>query len=154
MKDPVKYIRVPDKDNLKYIVVRINLGSPCEVFSPMIQELKLRKYESRRCIIFCRRMADIRSIYCHFHQTLSKEFNDFTDRPYAMFHAQTSQVSKAHIINSFLTLMQALRHQKNRGGLKKFCCKDGTTSSCKVSKTELGFGGRSETPPVSGRKSF
>ena len=48
---------------------------------------------------------------------------------------------------------QALRHQKNRGGLKKFCCKDGTTSSCKVSETELGFGGRSETP-VLGRKSF
>ena len=105
MEDPVKYIRVPDKDNLKYIVVKINLDSPCEVFSPVIQELKLRKYESRRCIIFCRRMADIRSIYCHFHQALSKEFNDFPDRPYAMFHAQTSEVIKKHIINYFLTLM-------------------------------------------------
>ena len=46
-------------------------------------------------------MADIRSIYCYFHNTLSERFNDFRDRPYAMFHSQTSQVIKEHIINSF-----------------------------------------------------
>ena len=46
-------------------------------------------------------MADIRSIYSFFHQSLHTQYNDYTDRPYAMFHSQTSQVIKTHITESF-----------------------------------------------------
>ena len=52
MNNPVKFIEIPEKDNIKFILIKVKLESPHEIFSVLVKELEVCKYETKRCIIF------------------------------------------------------------------------------------------------------
>lgn len=99
MSSVVQYLQISEKSNLKYFVYKVD--DTVEVFNGIIGELKLKRYRYNRCIIFCRRMSDLRRIYRAFFDQLGCIYVDYKNRPFAIYHSQTSQVIKDHILKSF-----------------------------------------------------
>ena len=101
MQNLVVISDIPKKDNIKYSVVNFQLETNEIIFKSLINEIEEKGEESTRSIIFCRKMSDVRSLYSLFHRAVGKSYIGYKDRPYAMFHSQTSQVIKDFILASF-----------------------------------------------------
>ena len=84
MSSAVEFLQMQEKSNIKYFVLKLN-DKPTEVFNAMVGDLKIKGYSYERCIIFCRRMADLRGIYKTFFDQLGRQYFDFKD----MYHSHT-----------------------------------------------------------------
>ena len=101
LERPVVFSNTPDKRNIFYSIVSLDTRDASNIFQPCIQELLEKEYTAERVVVFCRKMTDLRSVFKAFHTVLSSLYNSYLTRPYAMFHANTEECIKDHIIKSF-----------------------------------------------------
>ena len=92
---------IPKKDNIKYSVVDFQTTSTEIMFQNVLDELKEKGEKSTRLIIFCRKIADVRLLYSMFNRVIGEPYVGYKDRPFAMYHAQTSQLIKDFVLESF-----------------------------------------------------
>lgn len=106
MKNPKMVVIPPNKDNIKYCVSRFK--SIEENFGILAEELKQKRTDFPRTIIYCRSMDDCATIYLYFQDYLK---HDFTEPPSApslskyrlveLFTSCTDNAIKNQIITSF-----------------------------------------------------
>lgn len=107
--NPSMIVALPKKDNIKYFVIKTKTTNPNQVFAQLIEDLSSNGYSTNRTIIFFRKMSDMRSVYKTFFMKFKKSYKDYIDRPFAMFHSQTSEEIKEHILDSFKTSNGSVR---------------------------------------------
>ncbi len=106
MLEPVTIVLSPCKSNIKYSVVQYI--SMEESFSPLVEQLRLKRVNFPRTIIYCRRLEDCANLYIFFRDNLGHEFTEppgFTSlsqfRLVEMFTSCTNSEVKKKIITSF-----------------------------------------------------
>ncbi|XP_071961250.1 ATP-dependent DNA helicase RecQ-like [Antedon mediterranea] len=113
MKVPVLVDLGVNKPNIRYTVIKTKQGfrdvdALFSIFVPIIEELKIKKIEASRTIVFCRRRSHCRDLYEMFMTALGVEAYDATckhvddrGRFVAMFQQATDVDVKESVMSSF-----------------------------------------------------
>ncbi|XP_071949811.1 ATP-dependent DNA helicase RecQ-like [Antedon mediterranea] len=113
MKVPVLVDLGVNKPNIRYTVIKTKQGfrdvdALFSIFVPIIEELKIKKIEASRTIVFCRRRSHCRDLYEMFMTALGVEAYDATckhvddrGRFVAMFQQGTDVDVKESVMSSF-----------------------------------------------------
>ena len=102
INDVYKIEKNPDKPNLMYVLTYINKDAPIkDVFSRLIEEMKLKQVETERTLIYCQTRKQCAVLYRLFQVELGesmfyKECQP-CNRMVEMFHAGTPNSVKEHI---------------------------------------------------------
>ena len=91
LSQPFVLASIPNKENIKYIVVNVNTDDPAQIFSKYVDDLKEKEYKAERVIIFCRTMSILRAMYAFVDDSFT-HYITYLDKPYARFHSRTSEV--------------------------------------------------------------
>ena len=87
----------PDRPNIFYNVVHTSQKENPQIFHSLVLELKQKKQQTPRAIIFCRTHRQCRSLYGYFHDELGSEYKQY----FAMFHSTTEDNVKEYVLKSF-----------------------------------------------------
>ena len=74
MKKPTMIVIPPNKDNVKYCVSQFK--SLEDNFGNLVEELRLKRLNFPRTIIYCQSMDDCASTYLYFQNNLGQEFTE------------------------------------------------------------------------------
>ena len=114
MHSPQIFTLSPCKENIYYCVVKCD--SVSEVFTPILEEIRILRTKTLRTIIFCRTINDCSSVYFFVKDSLQKHFCEPTDSPdlskfrlVEMFHQHTNNNVKSNTIDSFSSSSSTLR---------------------------------------------
>ena len=115
MSKPEYVIRSPDKPNIIYCVEQKTAGIN-EVFAPIVQELRRKRTEMEKTIVFCRRQIHCSELYLYFKSELGAERTEPIGKPdvhkfrlFEMFTASNSPSLKSSILKSFSINTSRLR---------------------------------------------
>ncbi|XP_066923247.1 ATP-dependent helicase wrn-1-like [Clytia hemisphaerica] len=100
MYQPKLYIRSPGKQNITYTLHTVNHKNVDKIFQPLIEELRIHKYDCERVVIFSNG-DNVVDIFGSFDYILREEYPMYETRPYAMYHSTTEEPIKQHIVESF-----------------------------------------------------
>ena len=107
MNDAIIIAESPDKPNMKYSVIR-NPGPIEEIFSPLIEEVKMKRHLTDRTIIFCRTYDSCARIYIYMKYRLGTESTEPVGSPdlgpyrlVDMFCSCTEEAVKVDILKAF-----------------------------------------------------
>lgn len=100
LDQPVILSSTPEKTNIWYSVGNLTDRDPELFLTSVVEHLKVNVYKSKRLIIFCRKRNDVEEVFDYLKSKLSN-FKTYKERPFAMFHANTEEDIKKHVINSF-----------------------------------------------------
>lgn len=73
MKDCVQLITVPNKQNIRFSVSSVDPDDLETSFQWLIDDLKSKKRNAQKVLIFCRKRAHLRELYETFHDTLGSK---------------------------------------------------------------------------------
>lgn len=100
MTDTVSIVMPSFRANITYFASRVK-HSDFTCFNPIIQNLKDRRLNAEKIVIFCRNVKTVGQLYAHFIYALSEDSVNSLNRIVAMFHRSTAQVNKEYILNTF-----------------------------------------------------
>ncbi|XP_003391641.1 PREDICTED: ATP-dependent DNA helicase Q-like SIM [Amphimedon queenslandica] len=116
MLKPHMIIRCPNKPNIKLVVEEMRDDGLDEVMKPLVEELKRKRTDMDKTIIFCRSYKDCASLYFYCKDELKDSFTDPPGYPNVskfrmvdMFSACNSSVIKNQIVASFSSPNSRLR---------------------------------------------
>ena len=108
MKEPVVIAKSPNKPNIRYSVVRVSRDLD-KSFGWLIDQLKTKRHNLDRVIVFCRSISTCTNLYKLFICLLKEEsYHPLGSSPttenrlFAMFHAQIDEDDKKAILKSLL----------------------------------------------------
>lgn len=119
MKDCVQLITVPNKQNIRFSVSSVDPDDLETSFQWLIDDLKSKKRNTQKVLIFCRKRAHLRELYETFHDTLGSnsyvlptgqlELKDDRTRLFAMYHKKTHHLVKETVEKEFCKLDGSVR---------------------------------------------
>ena len=101
MYDTKIFVATPERSNLRYSVNTIESREPLLFLASIIENLKEKFYDAKKVLIFCRVMSDVRRVYKCLDNIFGQKSNNYTNRPYGMFHAKIDDMVKNYIISQF-----------------------------------------------------
>ena len=101
LNSPKVISNIPNKDNIKYSVVKSNTKDPSSIFQHYVNEIAAKGYETEKVLVFARKNDHITSIYDAFDNPMQKQYKTFKTRPYAKYTADTDRDVLDYVLKSF-----------------------------------------------------
>ena len=73
MKDCVQLVTIPNKTNIRCSVSAVESDDLSNSFKWLIDELKTKKLNTQKVLIFCRKKAHVKNLYEAFHEALGPQ---------------------------------------------------------------------------------
>jgi len=70
MKDCVQFLTPPNKANIRFSVTNIDVDELYSSFKWLNEELRVKKLETQKVLIFCRKKDNVKDLYETFHEAL------------------------------------------------------------------------------------
>lgn len=106
---PIVLSDTPEKSNIYFKSVSIKNNDPDLFLKSILVDLQSNVYKAKRVIVFCRTVGDVNEVFGSIHAELSQLYPTYSERPYAMFHANTEDYIKEFVTNSFSTIHGTVR---------------------------------------------
>ncbi|XP_028406817.1 uncharacterized protein LOC114529262 [Dendronephthya gigantea] len=110
MKDCVQLITIPNKNNIRFSVSEVDSNDLSKSFQWPIDELKTKKVNTQKVLIFCRKRSHVKDLYEAFLEALGQESYvlptgqesiDDRTRLFAMYHKKTNHLVKTVVEREF-----------------------------------------------------
>ena len=72
MRDCVQLITIPDKQNIRFSVSCIDINTLSVAFGWLIDELRTKKTNAGKVLVFCRKKSHAKDLYETFHEVLGR----------------------------------------------------------------------------------
>ena len=103
MEDCIELVTIPNKPNIRFSVAAIDSDDLSSSFQWLINELRTKKLNTQKVLVFCRKKSHLKDLYEVFHEELGpdsyvlpsgEEPMDDRTRLFAMYHKKTSDITK------------------------------------------------------------
>ena len=110
MRDCVQLITIPDIQNIRFSVSCIDINTLSVAFGWLIDELRTKKTNAEKVLVFCRKKSHVKDLYETFHEVLGThsyvlrngdEPMDDRTRLFAMYHKKMHHLIKDVVEKEF-----------------------------------------------------